>query len=445
VKKLTRFAAVVSAAAIATAGLVGCSDSGSNADGPSVYFLNFKPEQDTAYQEIAKKYTEETGVNVKVVTAASGSYEQTLKSEVGKKDAPTLFQVNGPAGQLTWESYMADLSDTEFAKQLNEDTPPLKNADGKIVAVPIAVEGYGIIVNEEIFDKYFALPDSKAKSLDEITSFDKLKEVSDDMQARKGELGIDGAFAAASLASGEEWRYQTHLLNPAMDQEYNDAGVTDMDEMQFTYNKEFKNLFDLYLEDSTVAPSLTPSKAVSDSMADFALGKAAMVQNGNWAWSQISDVDGNVVKEDKIKFIPMYMGLPDESSRGISVGTENYLAVNSKASEEDQKASIDFANWLYTGAGMQYVVNDLGLISPFEGFKDLGTPEDPLGKQVAEYMQDSSLKTYPWTFQYMPSQQFKDDFGADLAQYASGNLEWDEVVTAFKENWAAEKAANWKK
>lgn len=218
---------------------------------------------------------------------------------------------------------MADLSDTEFAKQLNEDTPPLKNADGKIVAVPIAVEGYGIIVNEEIFDKYFALPDSKAKSLDEITSFDKLKEVSDDMQARKGELGIDGAFAAASLASGEEWRYQTHLLNPAMDQEYNDAGVTDMDEMQFTYNKEFKNLFDLYLEDSTVAPSLTPSKAVSDSMADFALGKAAMVQNGNWAWSQISDVDGNVVKEDKIKFIPMYMGLPDESSRGISVGTEN--------------------------------------------------------------------------------------------------------------------------
>ena len=194
-KKLTRFAAVVSAAAIAPAGLVRCSECGSNAAGPSVYFLNFKPEQDTAYQEIAKKYTEETGVNVKVVTAASGSYEQTLKSEVGKKDAPTLFQVNGPAGQLTWESYMADLSDTEFAKQLNEDTPPLKNADGKIVAVPRAGEGYGIIVNEEIFDKYFALPDSKAKSLDEITSFDKLKEVSDDMQARKGELGIDGELA----------------------------------------------------------------------------------------------------------------------------------------------------------------------------------------------------------------------------------------------------------
>lgn len=442
---MTRFAAVVTAAAVAAAGLAGCSDSSSSADGPSVYFMNAKPEQDAAYQEIAKKYTEETGVEVKVVTAASGTYEQTMKAEVGKKDAPTLFQINGPAGQLRWESYMADLSDAEFAKQLNEDTPPLKNDQGQIIGVPFAVEGYGIIVNEEIFDKYFALPGATATSLKEINSFDKLKEVSDDMQARKADLGIDGAFAAASLSSGEEWRYQTHLLNTPMDQEFKDAGVTDMDNMQFTYNKEFKNLFDLYLEDSTVAPSLTPSKAVSDSMADFALGKAAMVQNGNWAWSQISDVDGNVVKEDKIKFIPMYMGLPDESSRGISVGTESYLAVNSKASEEDQKASIDFANWLYAGDGMQYVVDDLGFIAPFKGFKDLGTPDDPLGKQVAEAIQDSSLKTYPWTFQYMPSQQFKDDFGADLAQYAAGNLEWDEVVKAFQENWAAEKEANWKK
>ncbi|EEI25928.1 ABC transporter substrate-binding protein [Corynebacterium glucuronolyticum] len=442
---MTRFAAVVTAAAVAAAGLAGCSDSSSSADGPSVYFMNAKPEQDAAYQEIAKKYTEETGVEVKVVTAASGTYEQTMKAEVGKKDAPTLFQINGPAGQLRWESYMADLSDAEFTKQLNEDTPPLKNDQGQIIGVPFAVEGYGIIVNEEIFDKYFALPGATATSLKEINSFDKLKEVSDDMQARKADLGIDGAFAAASLSSGEEWRYQTHLLNTPMDQEFKDAGVTDMDNMQFTYNKEFKNLFDLYLEDSTVAPSLTPSKAVSDSMADFALGKAAMVQNGNWAWSQISDVDGNVVKEDKIKFIPMYMGLPDESSRGISVGTESYLAVNSKASEEDQKASIDFANWLYAGDGMQYVVDDLGFIAPFKGFKDLGTPDDPLGKQVAEAIQDSSLKTYPWTFQYMPSQQFKDDFGADLAQYAAGNLEWDEVVKAFQENWAAEKEANWKK
>ena len=60
-----------------------------------VYYLNFKPEQDEAWQNLAAKYTEETGVPVTVVTAASGQYETTLQSEMAKSDAPTLFQVNG--------------------------------------------------------------------------------------------------------------------------------------------------------------------------------------------------------------------------------------------------------------------------------------------------------------------------------------------------------------
>lgn len=60
-----------------------------------VYYLNFKPEQDEQWQELAEQYTDETGVPVTVLTAASGEYEKTLKSEMAKTDAPTLFQVNG--------------------------------------------------------------------------------------------------------------------------------------------------------------------------------------------------------------------------------------------------------------------------------------------------------------------------------------------------------------
>ncbi|HPS80949.1 MAG TPA: carbohydrate ABC transporter substrate-binding protein, partial [Candidatus Limiplasma sp.] len=37
----------------------------------SVYYLNFKPEQDQQWQDLAKLYTEKTGVPVTVVTAAS--------------------------------------------------------------------------------------------------------------------------------------------------------------------------------------------------------------------------------------------------------------------------------------------------------------------------------------------------------------------------------------
>ena len=67
----------------------------------SVYYLNFKPEQDEAWQALAKAYTAETGVPVTVVTAASGEYETTLMAEMGKSEAPTLFQVNGPSASPT--------------------------------------------------------------------------------------------------------------------------------------------------------------------------------------------------------------------------------------------------------------------------------------------------------------------------------------------------------
>lgn len=53
------------------------NDAQANAGG-SVYYLNFKPEVDEVWQEIAAAYTAETGVEVKVVTAASGTYEEVL-------------------------------------------------------------------------------------------------------------------------------------------------------------------------------------------------------------------------------------------------------------------------------------------------------------------------------------------------------------------------------
>ena len=61
----------------------------------SVYYLNFKPEQDAQWQELAKLYTEKTGVPVTVVTAASGNYETTLMSEIEKSG-----ERPGRSGQL---------------------------------------------------------------------------------------------------------------------------------------------------------------------------------------------------------------------------------------------------------------------------------------------------------------------------------------------------------
>lgn len=438
-----------SAAIALAATLAACSNgsgggSGSDSDSAegSVYFLNFKPEAEAAFKTIAEAYKAKTGVTVKVVTAASGTYEQTLQSEVAKSDAPTIFNINGPVGLATWKDYALDLSDTDFVKALTDSSMALTDDSGTVYGSPLATEGYGLIYNGAILDKYFATDGAKATSVDEIKGFDKLKEVVEDMQAKKADLGIDGVFASTSLAPGEDWRWQTHLANYPVYYEFRDKKVTDTPDPELTYSDNYKDIFDLYINNSTIAPSETSAKTVSDSMAEFALGKVAFVQNGNWAWSQISEVEGNTVKEEDIHFMPIYVGVEGEDKSGIALGTENYLSVNSQVSEASQKASIDFLNWLFTDAEGAKLLTDNSVVSmaPYSAFTDLA-PADPLGKEVVDYMSNSELYPINWVFQTFPSQDFKDQLGQHLAQYAAGSEDWDAVKDYFVSEWKAEKSA----
>ena len=443
--KLKKYLTIALSAVMATVALTGCSSSSDDAakddEKGSVYYLSFKPEQEEQWKKIAEDYEKETGVKVKVVTAASGTYEQTLKSEIAKEDAPTLFQINGPVGYQAWKDYTLDLKDTELYKHLLNEDMAVKDGDG-VYGIPYVEEGYGIIYNNAIMEKYFKLDGAKAKSMDEINNFDKLKEVTEDMQSKKDKLGIDGVFASTSLTPGEDWRWQTHLTNVPIYYEYKDKDVSDLDKVDFTYADQYKNIFDLYINNSTCEPTLLGSKTVSDSMAEFALGKAAMVQNGNWGWGQIAEVEGNTVKEEDVKFMPIYTGVEGEEKQGLCIGTENFFSINNKASEADQKASIAFVEWLFTSdTGKKHVTEELGFIAPFDTFEDAETPQDPLAQEVLKYLGNKDLYNVDWNFVSFPSQTFKDDFGAALLEYANGNMKWEDVKTKVVDEWASEKEA----
>jgi raffinose/stachyose/melibiose transport system substrate-binding protein len=411
--------------------------------GGEVYFLNFKPEVSEIYDKIAAAYKAETGVTLKVVTAASGTYEQTLKSEVAKSDAPVLFQINGPRGYLNWKDYTADLKDTELYKHLTDKSLAV-TVDGGVYGIPYVVEGYGIIYNDAIMQKYFALEGAKAKSMDEINNFATLKAVVEDMTARKADLGIDGVFSSTSLKPGEDWRWQTHLANVPIfyeirDNNLNIADVTAFKEIKFQYAENFKNIFDLYINNSVTVPTLLGSKSVDDSMAEFALGRSAMVQNGNWAWGQINGVTGNVVKPEDVKFLPIYTGMPGEEKQGISIGTENFFAINKQASPEKQKLAADFMFWLFSSpTGKAFVTNDLKFIAPFDTFEENEKPTDPLAKSLLSYASKPELYNVAWNFVVFPSQTFKDNFGAALLQYAQGKIEWAQVTQTMIDQWKVE-------
>lgn len=438
-------AALLCLAMLAALTACGCSR---QADTLTVRYLNFKPEIAEQYEALAAIYERQTGVKVVVETAANNTYEQTLATKMATDEAPTLFQINGPRGYAAWADYCADLKDTELYKHLTDKSLAIKDGD-KVVGIPYVVEGYGILYNKALTDKYFALSDraTDLKSMDEVDTYAELKAVVEDMQKRKADLGIDGVFASTSMKTGEDWRWQTHLLNIPLYYEWNE-GKTNLNdksataEIKFTHGDKYRNIYDLYLNNSVTDPKLVGSKTVSDSMAEFALEKCVMVQNGNWAWSQIKDVSGNKVKSENLRYLPIYIGVEGEEKQGLAIGTENFYAINSQATEEEQKAAADFIWWLYSSEeGKEYVTDKLGFIAPFDTFTEEDTPDDPLAREVARWMAKEEVIAVPWNFTLFPSSRFKEDFGASLLKYAQGTKSWDDVVKDMKSGWKREASA----
>lgn len=389
-----------------------------------VYYLNFKPEADEAWQNLAKAYTEETGTEVTVVTAASGQYETTLQSEMAKSDAPTLFQVNGPVGLKNWKDYCYDLKDSEIFSQLTSDAYALKDGES-VPGIAYVIESYGLIVNKTLLEK-------AGYTLDDIKSYDQLKTVADDIQSKKDELGIKGAFTSAGMDASSDWRFKTHLANLPIYYEYKDEGVDDAAELKGTYLENYKNLFDLYITDSTCDPAELSAKTADDSRNEFVNSEAVFYQNGSWEYAELA----KTFSDEELAMIPIYFGVDDEN-QGLATGTENYWCVNKNASEEDIQATLDFMNWCVTSeTGTKSMAEDMGFTIPF---KTAVAPTNVFVKQDLENT-EAGLTPVSWNFTTMPSEEWKNGVGTALTAYAAETGSWDDVVSAFVDNWAMEKA-----
>ncbi|KAB7320116.1 ABC transporter substrate-binding protein [Bifidobacterium longum] len=429
--------AAVAAMSLGALAACGSSTSGDDAKG-KVYYLNFKPEAADQWTALAKEYTKEKGVEVKVQTAASGTYEQTLKSEIAKTEAPTLFQVNGPVGYQNWKKYTADMSNTDVYKELANQDVALKDGD-KVVGVPYVMETYGLIYNKDILNKYFALDGAKATSMDEIDNFDTLKAVADDMQARKDELGIKGAFTSAGFDSSSDWRFKTHLANLPLYYEFKDDNVTEQPaKLKGNYLPNYKKIFDLYIADSTTDPTQLSAKTGDDANSEFALGEAAFYQNGTWAWTDLQKAG---MKAESVGMMPIYTGVKGEEKQGLATGSENYWCINDKASDADKKATEDFLSWVITSdTGKKAISQDMGFTTPFKTFDDVKF-DNPLTEAAVED-QKSGKTQVSWNFTMMPSEEWKNKVGQALLEYAQGTGKWDAVKTAFVDGWASEYEAS---
>ena len=418
-----------SSTASSAAGSTAASSTAAKADG-KVYYLNFKPEQDQAWQDLAAEYTKETGVPVTVVTAASGQYETTLMSEMEKSEAPTLFQVNGPVGLANWKDYCYDLSGSQLYGELTSDTFALKDGDS-VAAVAYVIETYGIIYNKELLT-------AAGYTQDDIKGFADLKKVADDIQARKAELGVDGAFTSAGMDGSSDWRFKTHLANLPIYFEYQADGISSTDAIKGTYLDNYKNIFDLYINNSTCDPAELAGKTGDDSRNEFLNKEAVFFQNGSWEYNNLVGED-KPFTDDDLTMLPIYIGVGDEANQGLCTGTENYWCVNKEASAEDIQATLDFMYWCVTSEeGTAAMANDMGFVIPFK--KAVESPN--LFVKVDNAMTAAGKTPVAWNFSTMPSENWKNGVGSALTAYAAGTGTWDAVVTAFVDGWATEAALN---
>lgn len=392
----------------------------------SVYYLNFKPEADTAWQELAAAYTAQTGVPVKVVTAASGTYSDTLTAEMSKDSAPTLFQCGNLSGLETWQDYCLALDGTAFLNEMTTEDFNLKGEDGKTYCAGYCYEAFGLITN-------VALLEQAGYTLADITDFASLKAIAEDITARSEELGFS-AFSSAGLDGSSSWRFSGHLANMPLFYEFRDNGVTEQPAtVTGAYLENYKNIWDLYINNSTTEASALASMTGDASEAEFGEGKAVFFQNGTWEYANLTGTFG--MDPADLAMIPIYTGVDGEADAGLCCGTENCWAVNAKASPEDQQATLDFLYWVVTSdEGTTMMAEQFGPI-PFKAAKE---SENVFFNDANELMAEGKY-TVTWAFNFTPNvDAWRQGVVDALLSYSTAGGSWDDVVTAFVDGWATE-------
>jgi raffinose/stachyose/melibiose transport system substrate-binding protein len=387
-----------------------------------VYWLNFKPESDEVLQEIAKMYTEETGVEVKVLTAASGTYNQTLLAEMDKAEAPTLFVIGNQNAVKEWKDYALNLKDSAIAKELNTDAYNMYDADGNLVSIGYCYECYGIIVNPTLIEK-------AGYKMDDLKNFEGLKKVAEDIHKRAEELGFD-AFSASDMDDSSSWRFTGHMANLEYYYESRDAGGWKEcpAEIKGTYMENFKNLYDLCINNS-----MTPAKELAtgghDAQNQFKTGKAAFYVNGSWEYSAVAEAVPNAT------MIPYYAGVKGEEKAGLNCGTENYWAINSKVSKADQKATMDFMVWCVTNKEASRKLVDTFGVMPY---KSAAESTNGFLAAANKYSADGCY-VMDWATNYQPNvDEYRKALVSALNAYNADQTEanWAKVKTAFVDGWA---------
>lgn len=415
--KKKKIFSLVMAASLAVGTLAGCggqtaaggsSSASGSSSGKTVKVFQLKVEINDALQQLAQEYEKETGVKIDITTVGGGAdYGASLKAEFQKGTEPDIFMIQGAGDYKVWQDKIDELTDQEWVKNAVNGTLDTVTIDKKIYGMPAATEGYGLIYNKEILDKAGIDPSS-------IDTIDKLKDAFKTLDSKKADLGIDNVV---SYTTKETWVTGNHTFNMALASQQDPdkftkdyiAGTADIVNNQGC--KDWANLVELLCKYG--GGKTLDTIDYSTQVANFALGKTAFIQQGNWI---ASDLDKLEAKFD-MGFVPLAINNDTKISGAIPVGVPMYWVVNKDSSvNKEAKAFLD---WMVTSkTGQESLVNDMNMIPAFKNF-DVES-KNPLNKSITEY--NKAGKTLKWAFTNLPDGFTRDKIGPLFSTFAASDM-----------------------
>lgn len=406
-------------------GAAGADSSAVNGTAEEVQFdiFQFKVEFKDAFESAVQSYKNvNKNITINVQTIGGGAdYGAALKTKFNAGEGPTIFNVGGPSDVDAWKSKLSDLSKSNAAKRALDGTLDAVSVDGKIYGLPYNIEGFGLIYNKEVFKKAGIDPAS-------INTYAKLEEAVKTIDSKKQELGLEGVFA---LPAKETWVTGNHLSNAFIAAEFDGdiQKIYKAKSVEFKYGDAMKKILDLQNQYS-VQPTISMDYSTQVEKL-FANGKVALIQQGNWAYPTIAEIDEDFAKNN-IGMVPY--PVPGYKEDCYNMGVPMYWAVNSEKTDEVKKAAVDFLDWLYTSEeGKKIVIEQFKFVPAYKGYSD-DSVSDPLGKQLLAAANEG--KTINYIFQGYPDGWGMQKLGADMQLYLSGKLDWDKLIDNGKKTWA---------
>ena len=389
-----------------------------------------KNEISDALQAAIDTYEEKNpNVKINLETVGGSDYASSLKAKMLGNDPVEIFTLGGPDDIASYQEYLEPLTDQEWVSHVTAGGVDNVTVDGEVYGLPLAIEGYGLIYNKKIFE---------AAGIDAstLTTYDAIDKAFADLQKQIDEGKLAEEFpvleAVEEYAAKESWIVGLHTNNVALSQEFKSAAnAFNSKTVAYTYGDQLKDLIDLETKYTSSKDNLSLLNSVDYSTqvgGGLAIERVAVVQQGNWISSEVSNVSEDVLDNLGILPIPL-KGVVEDS---IAVGVSNYWCVNSKSSDAEKKAAKDFLNWLYqSDEGKEIVVNNLGFIPAFDNYDNVSI-SDPLSAEVKRYV--DAGKTIPWVFSGQPS-GWDSKVAANIQNYLAGSMTWDEVIAQNISDW----------